>query len=56
MMSLLLTFTLQVFKKQKREKKTIKVGSKSWNLSPDSLENIDFLGSYKQSKIAYENG
>ena len=55
MMSLLLTLTLQLFKIQKRGKKTIKVGNKISNLSPDSLKNIDFSGSYKQSKIAYEN-
>ena len=55
-MSLLLTVTLQVFKIRKRGRKIIKVDSKSENLSPDSLKNIDFSGSYKQSKIGYENG
>ena len=40
----------------KTRKKIIKVDSKSLNLSPDSWKNIDFLGSYKQSQIAYKNG
>ena len=47
MISTLLTLTLQVFKIRKQGKKIIKVDSKSSNLSPDSLKNIDFSESYK---------
>ena len=56
MMSLLLRITLQIFIIRKQAKKIIKVDSKSSNLSPDWLKNIDFSGNHKQSTIVYENG
>ena len=52
MMSVLFTVILRVFMIWKRAKKIIEVGCKSSILSSDSLKNIDFSESYKQSKIA----